>query len=419
MSSTLKKQAALVPANATVDNASKMEASAARRPTRPAPRVPPRLLRLASDERLVEYVRAGSEAAFEVVFDRHHRGILAFCRHMLGSPEEAEDAVQHTFMAAYRSIAGSRRAIQLRPWLYTIARNRCLSVLRARRERPVDDLDELATENLAAEVQRREDLRDLLRDVGGLPRVPRRAPGAAQDARSGAARRADDRAQAGRDGERARVERRRCERRGGRRRSRDRRRWLAAGGRGGDDGEGAGDRRARRRGRRRSEGRGAGGAGRLARSRSGARRRADLRARGSRSAGGPPGRARRGRRRRPARGRRPRRAAAAQRAALEGAQGDRAALRPRERACRRAAAGARREAGEGGQRPRARAPGRARTERAVAGRLERAARAAARDADQARAGGAAADAGGARRVAPGRRAGADRRQRRREGQGEE
>src|SRR5215212_2139859 len=146
-----------------------MEASAARRSAHRAPRVPARLLRLASDDRLVEYVRGGSEPAFEAVFDRHHRGILAFCRHMLGSAEEAEDAVQHTFMAAYRSLLASRRPIQLRPWLYTIARNRCLSVLRARRERPVDDLDELQTDNLSAEVQRRQDLRDLLRDVGELP----------------------------------------------------------------------------------------------------------------------------------------------------------------------------------------------------------------------------------------------------------
>ena len=152
-----------------------MEASAARRPTQSGPRVPARLLRLASDERLVEHVRGGSDAAFEAVFDRHRRGILAFCRHMLGSPEEAEDAVQHTFMAAYRSITGSDRAILLRPWLYTIARNRCLSVLRARREQPVEDLHELPTENLSAEVQRRQDLRDLLHDVGELPEEQRAA----------------------------------------------------------------------------------------------------------------------------------------------------------------------------------------------------------------------------------------------------
>src|SRR5215213_11437212 len=162
-------QNALVQPGVRVDDDLHMETSAA---SRPVPRLAAGarsavLLRVASDERLVDHVRAGSEAAFEAVYDRHHRGILAFCRHMLGSAEEAEDAVQHTFMAAYRNIAGSRRAIQLRPWLYTIARNRCLSVLRARRERPVEDLDEVATENLAAEVQRREDLRDLLRDVGG------------------------------------------------------------------------------------------------------------------------------------------------------------------------------------------------------------------------------------------------------------
>ena len=146
-----------------------MEAAARRRPAHAGARVPAHLLRLASDDRLVELVRSGSEPAFEAMFDRHHRGVLAFCRHMLGSPHEAEDAVQHTFLAAYRDLAGSRKAILLRPWLYTIARNRCLSVLRARREQPVDELESLSTEHLSVAVQRRQDLRDLLRDVSGLP----------------------------------------------------------------------------------------------------------------------------------------------------------------------------------------------------------------------------------------------------------
>ncbi|HEX8105199.1 MAG TPA: RNA polymerase sigma factor, partial [Solirubrobacteraceae bacterium] len=127
------------------------------------------------DDKLVGEVRSGSEAAFEVVYDRHHRGILAFCRHMLGTKEEAEDAVQHTFMAAYRDLVGSDKPIQLKAWLYTIARNRCLTVLRARRERPLDELDEPSTDGLAAEVQRRQDLRDLLRDVASLPEDQRAA----------------------------------------------------------------------------------------------------------------------------------------------------------------------------------------------------------------------------------------------------
>ena len=90
-------------------------------------------------------------------------------------PHEAEDAVQHTFMAAYRHLVGGAAEIQLRPWLYTIARNRCLSMLRARRERPLDELREPATEHLSAEAQRRQDVRELLGDVAALPEDQRAA----------------------------------------------------------------------------------------------------------------------------------------------------------------------------------------------------------------------------------------------------
>ena len=135
---------------------------------RRGPRVPARLLRLASDERLVDALRGGSEAAFEVIYTRHHRGVLSFCRHMLGSVEEAEDAVQHTFLAAYRDLLRSDKPIHLRPWLYAIARNRCLSVLRARRERSLDAPIEPSTEHLAHEVERRHDLRALLGDLAEL-----------------------------------------------------------------------------------------------------------------------------------------------------------------------------------------------------------------------------------------------------------
>jgi RNA polymerase sigma factor (sigma-70 family) len=133
------------------------------------------LLRVASDERLVELVRGGSEAAFEAIYDRHHRGILAFCRHMLASPEEGEDALQHTFMAAYRHLVDGEADIQLRPWLYAIARNRCLTMLRARRERPLADHEAPATEHLSAEAQRRQDVRDVLADVARLPEDQRAA----------------------------------------------------------------------------------------------------------------------------------------------------------------------------------------------------------------------------------------------------
>jgi RNA polymerase sigma factor (sigma-70 family) len=126
------------------------------------------------DSRLVARVRAGDERAFEVVFDRYHRPLLAFCRHMLGTREEAEDALQHVFVSAHRSLVSGDggKVIELRPWLYAIARNRCLSVLRARRESvALDDVPEPTGEGLAvaAEVQQREDLKDVLGDMARLP----------------------------------------------------------------------------------------------------------------------------------------------------------------------------------------------------------------------------------------------------------
>ena len=134
-----------------------------------------RLLSLAGDDRLVDQIRRGNEAAFEVAFERHGAGILAFCRHMLGSREEAEDVVQHTFAAAYKDLqGGGRRKIALKAWLYTIARNRCVSVLRARREH-ASELHELPTGGLSEQVEQRAELRELLADVRELPEEQRAA----------------------------------------------------------------------------------------------------------------------------------------------------------------------------------------------------------------------------------------------------
>ena len=133
-----------------------------------------RLLALAGDERLVAQMRSGNELAVEVAFERHGSAILSFCRHMLGSPHEAEDAVQHTFASAWHALAREDdREIALKAWLFTIARNRCLSMLRSRREQY--ELPELATAGLAEQVERRADLRELLRDIAELPAEQREA----------------------------------------------------------------------------------------------------------------------------------------------------------------------------------------------------------------------------------------------------
>ncbi|MEA2147634.1 MAG: hypothetical protein QOG59_3221 [Solirubrobacteraceae bacterium] len=123
----------------------------------------------ASDGDLVALIRGGNGSAFEAVDARYRSAILGFCRHLLGDRDEAEDAVQHTFLAAYTSILASDQEIDLRPWLYAIARNRCYTILRGRREVTVADLEHGMSEEPDALVQRREDLRDLVLDVSRLP----------------------------------------------------------------------------------------------------------------------------------------------------------------------------------------------------------------------------------------------------------
>ncbi|MEA2492239.1 MAG: hypothetical protein QOJ29_150 [Thermoleophilaceae bacterium] len=95
---------------------------------------------------------------------------------MLGSAHDAEDAVQQTFLAAHSDIVRSGdRDLHVKAWLYTIARNRCLSTLRARRERPADAQIEIVSDRFAQDVQQREDLRALLADLHELPDDQREA----------------------------------------------------------------------------------------------------------------------------------------------------------------------------------------------------------------------------------------------------
>ena len=150
-----------------------MEAATASRTGRFTPR---RVLAAYGDERLVGQVRAGNAAAFEVLYDRHYRGLLSFSRHMLGSREEAEDALQQSFLSAYRGMLDDERPINFQPWAYTIARNRCLSVLRARRETASEDVEPSTdTDGLADEVEQRTELRNLVGDLGRLPEDQRAA----------------------------------------------------------------------------------------------------------------------------------------------------------------------------------------------------------------------------------------------------
>jgi RNA polymerase sigma factor (sigma-70 family) len=141
-------------------------------------RGPTPLLRLQSDERLVVLTRRGNQAAFETLVARYQSRLLAFCRHMLNSREDAEDVLQEVFAASFNAMVADERAINVRPWLYRIARNRSLNHLRRQTAIGVDSMDvHLADHGLttADKVHRREEFRQLVGDVQELPETQRTA----------------------------------------------------------------------------------------------------------------------------------------------------------------------------------------------------------------------------------------------------
>jgi RNA polymerase sigma factor (sigma-70 family) len=136
------------------------------------------LLRLQSDERLVTLMRRGNTAAFEVLVSRYHSRLLAFCRHLLGSREDAEDVLQEVLSAAFNAILDDNRPINVRPWLYRIARNRSLNHLRRIQAVGVDSMDIHLSEHgatTADKVHEREEFRLLVGDIHGLPETQRTA----------------------------------------------------------------------------------------------------------------------------------------------------------------------------------------------------------------------------------------------------
>jgi len=136
------------------------------------------LLRLQTDERLIALIRRGNHHAFEALVARYQPRLLSFCRHMLGSKEDAEDVLQEVFAAAFNAILSDERAINVRPWLYRIARNRSLNHLRRVQPIGVDSMDIHFSEqgtSTADKVHKREDFRMLIQDVQGLPETQRTA----------------------------------------------------------------------------------------------------------------------------------------------------------------------------------------------------------------------------------------------------
>jgi RNA polymerase sigma-70 factor (TIGR02960 family) len=86
---------------------------------------------------LLQRARSGDREAFAALVEPHRAELQVHCYRMLGSLQDAEDALQETLLAAWVGLDGFEGRASVRTWLYRIATNRCLNLLRASRRRPV------------------------------------------------------------------------------------------------------------------------------------------------------------------------------------------------------------------------------------------------------------------------------------------
>ena len=134
----------------------------------------PATLRLRREGALRSRAARGDAAAFAAVYERHHQALYRYCRSILRHEEDAQDALQSTMTRAFAALQDERRDFELRPWLFRIAHNEAISILRRRRDdrRARRLADGAPIEDRVAE---REELRLLQLDLADLPERQRAA----------------------------------------------------------------------------------------------------------------------------------------------------------------------------------------------------------------------------------------------------
>ena len=135
----------------------------------------PERLRRLSGARLARLAGHGSRAAFTIIYHRHHREIHRYCCSLVGNEHDAYDALQNTMLRAFRGLQGERRDIAVRPWLFRIAHNESMSLLRARKHQAPVDPTQVGVAEPSTDPEAREELRDLVADLELLTHQQRSA----------------------------------------------------------------------------------------------------------------------------------------------------------------------------------------------------------------------------------------------------
>ena len=137
-------------------------------PARDGGGLPLRLSR-ARDERLARMVTDGSDRAFAALYDRHGQPLYRYCRSIVGNEADAQDVLQSTFASALVALRRGARDAPLRPWLFRIAHNEAISLLRRRRPTvELSDSVDLRAPSAAEQALERARLELLVRDLREL-----------------------------------------------------------------------------------------------------------------------------------------------------------------------------------------------------------------------------------------------------------
>jgi RNA polymerase sigma factor (sigma-70 family) len=131
--------------------------------------------RLLTDERLARLASAGSTRAFALLYERHHQALYRYCHSIVRNPHDAQDALQSALARAFAALPESAGDVAVRPWLFRIAHNEAVSILRQRRAH--DDLVDEQESALTVErtIDQRERLSSLVTDLQALPERQRAA----------------------------------------------------------------------------------------------------------------------------------------------------------------------------------------------------------------------------------------------------